>query len=209
MNDEELLRILRFTVCSDIAPELTDQAVDEFISASPESSPEHLRRLTAKFVEKVFASIHGEPVKDLQQKWTFGRWFEAMRESVRLTRKEIATALNQDPSFVERLEAGDVVPWAFSARDIGDLVCLFRVHMNAVSDLISNSIAVSQLPGLGPVAARSQGGRISEARGHSAKRALDLYLARKAGPAKPDQTVTDWMSALRSDLKRRGAKHLL
>ncbi|HKR58559.1 MAG TPA: hypothetical protein VJS64_02410 [Pyrinomonadaceae bacterium] len=132
-----------------------------------------------------------------------------MRISFRLTRDDIATALNKDPEFVERLERGEKLPWEFKANDIGDVVCLFRIHMNAVAELIANSVSLAGFRGLGVVSARSHQGRMSKARGESAKRALDLYVARNAAPVEPDHDVQRWLGELRQELRDRHADDLL
>ena len=131
-----------------------------------------------------------------------------MRESVRLTRDDIAAALNRDREFVERLENGDQLPWDFKPSEIGDVVCLFRVHMTAVAELIANSVAVFQSPGVQAVA-RAHRGRMSEARGRSTKRALDLYVARNAPSVQLGTDITEWLEDLRHDLEGRQAQDLL
>ncbi len=209
MNEDELLELFREATCSDEANQLDDVSVDTFLAFPAECSPARAHRIGRLFVRKLFEEIHREPVRTLSTKWPFHRWLESMRTSIRLTRDDIAIALNKDQEFIERLEKGEKLPWEFQAKDIGDVVCLFRIHINAVTELIGNSVSLAGFHGLGAVTARSHKGRMSRARGDSTKRALDLYVARNAKPIKPDPHVERWLGELRQELKNRRAQELL
>jgi hypothetical protein len=117
--------------------------------------------------------------------------------------------LGQDVSFVERLERGDLAPWECNPDSAADLMRLFRIHMSAMTQLVSNSAAVSQVRSVGSVAARSRSGHASSDRGESTKRALDLFLAHNAASAKPDADVSKWINAVREALRRRQLSDLL
>lgn len=209
MHEDELLELFRAASDLDSSTVLDDALVDAFLALEPECSPERARRVERLFVKKLFEEIHREPVRSLAAKWPFHRWIESIRTSFRLTRDDIATALNKDHEFVERLENGEKLPWEFKANDIGDVVCLFRIHMNAVAELIGNSVSLSSFRGLGTVSARSHQGRMSKARGDSTKKALDLYVARNAAPVEPDKNVQRWLGDLRQELEGRHADDLL
>jgi hypothetical protein len=86
---------------------------------------------------------------------------------------------------------------------------LFRIHINAFSQLVLNSAAVSQVRDVGSVAARSRSGHASPDRGESTKRALDLFLAHNAPPAKPDDNISKWIDSVRDELRRRQLSDLL
>lgn len=208
MNDEELSELLKLTFHSEDSPELTDAVVDAFLTTEAECSSEKTGRVRARFVQKVLFAVHCDPVRRIDRKWSFGRWIEATRESVRLTRSDVGEALRKDALFIERLESGEKLPWKYSPGDVAELVCLFRVHMDAVTQLINNSVAVSQAS-VGTVVARSRGGRMSSDRGDSTKRALDMFLAHHASPSKPDVDVTNWLDSLRETLRQRDANDLL
>lgn len=207
MSNEEFLKLLR-EACSVEEPELNDATVDAFLSIPSECEPQSIRRIEARFVEKLFGDVHREPVRTFAARWPFNRWLESMRESVRLTRDDIAAALNRDREFIERLENGDQLPWDFKPSEIGGVVCLFRVHMTAVAELIANSVAVFQSPSVQAVA-RAHRGRTSEARGRSTKRALDLYVARNAPTVELGTDINAWLEDLRKDLHGRQAQDLL
>jgi hypothetical protein len=187
---------------------LSDAVVDAFLSLPSDCAAETERRIDAKFVAKLFEDLHREPVKSLAAKWPFNRWLEAMRESVRLTRADVAAALSRDVEFVERLENGDRLPWDFKPSDIGDVISLFRVHMTAVTELIANSFAVFNSPGVEAVA-RAHHGRMSEKRGRSTRRALDLYVARNAPARELGSDVLAWLQELRDELDRRQEHDLI
>lgn len=209
MSDDKLLRLLRSTVCSADAPPLTDNIVDAFLSTPGQTSPETLARVRELFVRKLFSTLHREPVRVIKEKWPFGRWVEAVRESLHLSRHDLAATLSLDDSFIERLENGDSPPWRFSPSDIAKLVCLIRLHLSAVRQLVNNSFALTRTRNLGPVAARSHSGRPIQSRGYAAKKALDLYLARNAQSFEIDEDVGKWLDDVGKNIQRLHAVHLL
>jgi hypothetical protein len=209
MNDEEITKLLELTICSEHSPDLNDEVVDAILSRAEECLPEKTARVRRRFVEKILWTLHHEPVRRIDNKWTLGRWIEAVRESVRLTRADIATAIGQDIAFVERLERGELLPWDCHPDSAANLMSLFRIHINAMSQLVWNSATVSQVRGVGSVAARSRSGHASSDRGESTKRALDLFLAHNAAPAKSDANVSNWIESVRDALRKRQLDELL
>ncbi len=209
MSEEETIKLLRSMICSADAPSLTDAVVDAFLLSPAQSPPETAERVRTLFVKKLFDKLHSEPVREIKEKWPFGRWVEAIRESFRLTRQDVCATLRVGPHFLERLENGDSPPWSFSPKEIADLLCLLRVHMSAVHQLVMNSLAVAKMHGLGPVSARSYSGQRTEVRAQAVKKALDLYLARNVSPTGMDQEVGRWMEEVRKSLERRQATYLL
>jgi hypothetical protein len=208
VNNDEFLKILQETIDAEQPGELSDAVVDAFLSVPSPRSPETEHRIEAKFVAKLFADLHREPVKNLAAKWPFNRWLEAIRESLRLTRLDVAAALGREVEFVESLENGDRLPWDFTPSDIGDVISLFRVHMTAVTELIANSFTVFNSPGVEAVA-RAHHGRMSEKRGRSTRRALDLYVARNAPVTEPGAEVLAWLKDVRTELDRRQRHDLI
>jgi transcriptional regulator with XRE-family HTH domain len=207
MSEEDIPKLLRTTLYSEDAPELNDAVIDAFLSTPTQCPPETVNRVRTLFVTKLFETFHYEPVREIKEKWPFGRWVEAIRESFRLTREDLATTLHKEPSFLERFENGDSPPWSFSAKDVADLICLLRIHISAVHELVMNSLAVAQTRGVGPVSARSYSGKLSEVRGHAVKKALDLYLARNIKPSDMNDEVKSWMEDVRKNIQSRQATH--
>lgn len=202
-----MLRLLP-EACLGEAYEMTDAIVDAFLSVPNDCTLEGMNRIEARFVEKLFQQVHREPVRTLAQKWPFNRWLEAMRESLRLTRDDIAIALKKDRAFVERLENGDQEPWRFRPGDVCDIVYLFRIHIDVVIDLVANSAAVYSSSGVEAIA-RAHRGRTSEARGRSTKRALELYLARNLPTVQLGDDISSWLDDLRRELRNRKLEELL
>lgn len=209
MNDEEILKLLEITICSEHSPEINDEVADAILSRSEECPPEKMARVRARFVEKVILTLHPQPVKEIGGKWPLGRWFEAIRESLRLTREDVAVAIGKEVSFVERLERGEVLPWESDPGEVAELMRLFRLHLNAASQLVNNSAAVNQVNSVRSAAARSRGGHASSERGDSTKRALEMFLAHNAASAKPDDNITEWLDALSLALRCRGLNELV
>src|SRR5262249_12497686 len=101
--DQDILDLLEDTLCSEHAPPLTDSVVDAFLAAPVESTQASVDRMRARFVEKLFADLHQEPVKEVEDQ-PFGRWIEAERRRALLTESDIANAIGKEPLYVERLE---------------------------------------------------------------------------------------------------------
>jgi len=209
LNEDQLLELFREATCSDEASQLDDVSVDAFLACPAECPPERAHRIGKLFVKKLFEEIHREPVRTFSTKWPFHTWLESMRTSVLLTRDDLALALDKEQEFIEFLESGEKLPWEFQPKDIGDVVCLFRIHMSAVTELVGNSVSLAGFRGLGAVSARSHKGRMSRARGDSTKKALDLYVAQNATAVKPDAHVERWLWELRQELQNRRAEELL
>lgn len=209
MNDEEILKLLGVTVNSEHSPEISDEVADAILSKSKECPPEKATDLRARFVEKLILTLHPKPVEEIDARWPLGRWFEAIRESLRLTRDDIATAIRKEVIFVERLERGEVQPWECDPSDVADLMRLFRLHANVASQLVNNSAAVSKARDVRSAAARSRSGHVSAERGESTRRALEMFLAHNATQAKPDSIITKWLDAVNEVLRRRGLDELL
>ncbi len=209
MNDEEIIKLLQLTVARENVAELNDQAVDEFLSQAKECPAERTDRVRKRYIEKILEELNPLPVRKIENKTTFGRWLEAARRSVHLSCADVAAALFQEPVFMEKVERGDVLPWECKPELIAEMMNLFRVHMEGVTKLISASAAVSQVRGIGPVAARARGGKPSKDRGESASRALDLFLAHNTEhQEKPDDAVLLWTEKLRRALRERKFDYL-
>lgn len=208
MSDEEFIELLRASLRSEKdlqAPEGAD-----YLSTPVECSSEEIESMHADFVKKVFGHLHQEPIRQIQQKLPFGRWIEAARKRARLTREGIAKAVSKDASFVQRLEEGEILPWSLSFVDAADIICLFRIHIEAVRYLISISLAVSNARRqVEQFAARAGGELQSKERTENLKLALDLALASKAGQTELNEEIDQWLKELREELQHRQATDLL
>ena len=208
MSDEDAVKHSQQVMQSESTSDLDDKRFKTF-SPAADCSHSELNRVRALFVAKVFRAIHHQPVRHFDEKWTFGRWLEAIRESVRLTREDIADAIGKDVLFVEQLENGEVLPWECSSSDIADLVCLFRIHINAVLQLLMSTIAVGQIRCLGSVGGPPYERHLLEPNNKAVRKAFDLYLARNADTYEMSESISDWLDCLRQDLKSRSMDLLL
>lgn len=121
---------------------LSDAVVDAFLNGVIESDDARTERIRRVFVRRLLSQLHPEPVRDIERPWRFGRWIEAIRHSVGLTRADVAAAISDDADFVERVERTDVAPWTLKTSAVADLICLFRLHISAVEVLFVRSGAV-------------------------------------------------------------------
>jgi len=208
MSDEDILELLEDTLCSENAPPLTDSVVDAFLAAPVEASQASVDRMRARFVERLLADLHQEPVKGVEDQ-PFGRWIEAERRRALLTEGDIANAIGKEPLYVEHLETGATYPWNLNPGDIAKLIRLFRIHISAVAQLISCSFNLSRTRLAGDVIGRAHGGHATKERGDSVKRALDLYMAKNAKKQEPSGELTAWLAEVRDRLKDQGAVDLL
>lgn len=142
MSDEDILNLIDASLLSDEAPPLTDAEVETFMSAPVKRSPSTFKRMRKRFVAKVFEALHPEPVKRVESGVTFGEWVEATRERARLTREAVGEALGQDRIYVERVESEEILLWKLTPSKGADIVILFRVHVGALTNLLSASLRV-------------------------------------------------------------------
>lgn len=209
MNDEEIIKFLELTMQSSVESELTNEAVDAILLEAKECPDERTDRVRRRYIEKLFEELYPSPVQKIENKFTFGRWIESARNKVKLAPADVASSLGQEPVFLERIERGEIPPWECKPEFVADLMSLFRIHVEAVTQLVSSSAAVSQVRGVGRVAARSRGGKVSKERGDSTARALELFLAHNASPAALQDEVTEWVESLRGTLKSSNLNHLI
>jgi transcriptional regulator with XRE-family HTH domain len=208
MSDEDFIELLKSSLRSEKDLQVPEGA--DSLSTVVECSPEEIESMHAGFVKKVFGELHREPIRHIEEKRPFGRWLETARERARLIREDIAMALSKDASFVQRLEEGETPPWELSFVDAADIVCLFRIHIEAVRYLVLISLAVSDArQQVEKIAARAEGELQSKERTENLKKALDLAHAHRAGQAKPNEEINKWLKELREELQRRQATDLL
>lgn len=199
-RDEEFSRLLREALRLKKRPPITEADVEEFLS-EPDDDSESVERVRTLFVEKSFLRIHSRPVRQIMDMGvpSFGQWITEARRETRLPRKQIARVLKQEPSFIERLESGETPPWQCDADDVAALVKLYRLHINAVESLIRHTEG-SLLPLAPPPAIRPE---------PRAEGMQTYMLDRSGGERKFRPEVAQWLSDLRTALKRLQATNLL
>lgn len=154
-----------------------------------EVSQASLDRAHKKFVDKVFGYLHPHPVRNIRGRETFGLWLEARRIDAVLTREDIAEVLGKDESYVERLEIGEASPLSLEPTVAADIAVLFRIHIEGIAQLVSNSEAI---------------------RGNEIKVPIpsDVMKSAKEQAKSSDDSLV-WLGALYEELERRQATHLL
>lgn len=210
MSDKAIRKLLEAALLLEDSPVLTDSAVDALMSLPADTSPEILEQGRARIAEKILGKVYPEPVRHIEEKLTFGRWVEKVRKKAHLTHKFIAAALNKEPSFIEQLETGDILPWELTPGEGADIVSLFRIHLSAVVQLLEISLDVSKELAKGEaIAARAHKGRPSRKRSESTRLAWELYLANRAEKAELTPEIVNWLNEVRKVLQERQVMHLL
>lgn len=143
MSDKELIEILRESFLSEDAPPLTDEEAEVLLSAPVpgKSSPAAVKKARKRFVEKLLAQLHREPVRLVGRGVTFGAWVARARENAHLTLEDIGEAVGKDAAFVAQLEMGEILPWKVTPGVMAKIVILFRLHEDTVRRLMSASLS--------------------------------------------------------------------
>jgi hypothetical protein len=170
---------------------LTEEEVQQAMRETIKIPQASLERGHKKFVEKVFAYLHPDPVRRIMGRTTFGLWLESARKEGLLTCRGIARALGKEVSAIESLETGAVSPLSLTSSDAADIVILFRIHIKGVAKLLSNSEAI-----------RGRGDKIK-----IPSSSEEAALAKDKGDPSGDPSA--WLGALFEELQRRKATHLL
>jgi transcriptional regulator with XRE-family HTH domain len=180
--------------------ELTDESVDNFLVLPLSCRQDSVDRIRLLFIHKVFMSAHPEPIHRIETKLSFGRWIESLRNSVRLSQKDVAAALGKNVTFLENIEKGEILPWNINPDDVSRLLRLVRLHINGLVALIANTINYQCLLPLEPHTSNIRRSDLTE--GFSP-------LPKHIDPHRLNQDIDSWIAALRSDLEAHQANDLL
>lgn len=208
MNDDFLPLLDAALTSVGAEPDLTDAEVDAFLSQPVECNDAALERIYRRFIEKVLRELNESPVTEVEG-IPFGRWIEQTRITAHLSSEFVEAALAKRAPFLQRLETGVLLPWKLPAAEIAKIAELFRIHVKALRQMVAASLKVSQAPLTGEVFARSRGGKVSQERGDSTKKALDLFLARNAKQANFDPAIEEWLQAVTESLAVSEHLHLV
>jgi transcriptional regulator with XRE-family HTH domain len=209
-SDEEIIASMKLILRSDYAPSIPPEVIHTYLSLPVEEIEVDTNLMFGHFIKKVLADLHRRPVRNIAPEWPFGRWLEDTRQSVRFSRTDIAGALNKDESFVERLETGEILPWQLSLYDAAEIVILFRVHMDAIKQLVESSYVVSKAREALEKAEQSghRGKPFAEA-DPLAKLTVDLYYARNSEPIEMSEEAKQWLKDLLDELKQHEGGRIL
>jgi transcriptional regulator with XRE-family HTH domain len=198
MKDKDIEELLKASLSPEETLPITDDEIREFLSEPPECPPGTVKRVQAILARKVLGDLHHEPTIKLEREWSFGQWLRAIRQRARLTRQQVAAALNKDQSLVEQLETEKAFPWQFRLEEVVDLIALFRVNMKVMTQLAVKSLDLSKArPQTGDLSTPSAIRGMIDSRTNSATSQFDL----------PD--LFTWLEDLSNELERRQEKQLL
>lgn len=213
MGEKELLELLRESLVSEKSAPLTDAEADALLSAPVKQSPVNIKRLRQGVVERILSDLYQEPTREIRRRITFGRWIQQARKAARLSLDAVATAIGKDPSFIQRIEDEDVLPWTLTVNSVADVVILFRIHIDAVEQLLSNSFAADrerQLSRMPPWTGGHQSavraGLMFPGRSESSH---EETKSSDSGRPPLDPDVQQFLDKLRRVLERRQATHLI
>lgn len=208
MSEADVDQVLKDLLLSEHAPELTDDMVDALMSLPIDSPAGSLDRMRARFAAKVLAESQQISIKETAERLPLGRWLEAVRNKVRLTRADIAAALGKSTDYVGAVEDGSAEPWCLSPEDLADWATLFRLHIGALAQMLSVSRAVNLGRARVGVAPR-RSGKNAKAENEKLNLALDKHLASRSRGGGLDEEVARVVGLVREELGRRRLTDLL
>jgi transcriptional regulator with XRE-family HTH domain len=209
MGDEHRTKPLEETLLSDVTLPLTDEMVDAYLSEARSYPRETVERMLKQYAIRAFEKLHPKSVRHIEESITFGRWIEEKRMDALLTRADLASVLGKRTSYVERLETGKILPWTVSVIDLADLLFLFRVHIDAVPELMERSLAVSMEYERAKREKASIRIARPEVKDPGIRKALDEHLARTLPKEELSGEVTACLQALRHEFEARRVLFLL
>jgi hypothetical protein len=206
MSDKEILELLRESFVSEDAPPLTAEEAEMFMSAPlpTKSSSATLKKARKRSVEKAFARLHEQPIRNVRKGVPFGSWVEQARKDAHLTRVDVAAAISKDPFYIEEVEEEAILPWNITPNMMANIVILFRIHIDALKQLLSSSLRADN-------ARRDRGGSSFQFAAMS-----DPFERRSTREESRDSVdllfngeIISMLETLRKILERRQANHLL
>jgi transcriptional regulator with XRE-family HTH domain len=180
---------------------LTDSIVDEFLSMPMEYSEEEQKQMYARYVEKALKKLHPKRIVRLAEQWPLGHWLKATRSSGHLTREDIADTIGQSASYIMQIETEQILPWEIPSDEAAKLAILFRVHIDALGEMVYASYAVREARKKLPSDLSSLGLN-TETIGPSVDLAIDLYYARNSPPVNALPQIEKWLNEVRDAMKK-------
>lgn len=216
MNEKELIELIKESLLSEEAPPLTDAEAEVFLSLPMQDSPVNLKRMRKRLAERVLIARHQEPVRRIEQKITFGTWIRRARNAARLSHDVIATAIGKDSLFIESVENEEALPWMLTPSAMAGMVILFRLHIDAVRQLLSYSYVADKerrqrfsYPHLSAPSSEVRAGLMFPGGYSSREDDEEPNKSTKSDHLEMDEEVVRFLSKLRKILERRQATDLL
>lgn len=216
MNEKTLNELLARAVrAGDVELELDDTVVDGLLKQTYPELPNAIKKQAREKFQLRLQDAAIARAKDVvsPKSMSLGRFVEAVRAKANLTRLDVGVRLQKSDEYVQRLERGDLNPAELPARDLADVVELFRLVVTTVGEMIMVSLETMSTKQNIRASARSHGGVHHDIRGEDVERALDAF-ARKLASKSPrvnaeSNEVETCMRNLREELQRRGRVELL
>ncbi len=195
--NESLDRLLR-----EIEPtELSASELSQFHQTVKKASVESL----------IMEARRAMPVKVL----SFGRYLQFIRDRCDLTKTDIARALNKDQTYVDKIESGRTNPLHLMAKDMADIMQLFRLTLTDLKTTIASFLSLANSKrSKASAMARSSIKAGEKGKEDSLELAMDAVLqaiAIKKGKACHGNIKIDpdYIDTIKKALKERGEKSLL
>lgn len=217
LSEKDLLELINAAVeDGSLQWDIDDQTADALLSAPCPTLPiEVLERLQDRLRRQRCES----PIREARKSVTdedipFGRFIELVREKAGLGRAPVAKMLRMDEEFVQRVERGDVPPDRVGIGEFIRIMDLFVIGYRLACRLCEQSYLASQSKTNFRVAARSHGGRETDARSDDVGKALDAFVRKiKTVSNKPENrrppSLAKWLGQLEETLQRNGQQDLL
>jgi transcriptional regulator with XRE-family HTH domain len=195
--DESLVKHLRETEPSEISA----SEFNQFLKTVKKASVENM-------ILKVRTEI---PYKKLP----LGRFIQLIRDRCDLTKTDIAKVLDKDLTYIDKIESGQTSPLHLEARDIADIMQLFRITVTELKNCIESFLSILDSKRYKANAmARSSIKAGEKGKDESLGLAMDAALqaiADKKGKSShvPPVVSPDYISTIMEILIERGEKGLL
>lgn len=163
-------------------------------------------------VEKQILETRGKtPMSSLP----LGRFLQLVRDRSGLTHAQVASVLNKDASFVQRLEKGQINPLNLKPCEVADIMQLFRLTLTNIVSTIKAYLSISliqqnRMSGMARSSIQADAADKGERLAH-AMDVLQAAILKRKGQSHADTEKIDlsFLEGLTKELKKRGAKDLL
>jgi len=195
--DESLDKLLRKTEPT----ELLASELNQFHQAVKKASVENL----------IMEACRTTPVMVLP----FGRYLQLIRNRCDLTKTDIAKALNKNRTYIDKIESGQTNPLHLMAKDVVDIMQLFRLTLTDLKITIESFLSLADLKrSKANAMARSSikpGGKgKGDSLGLAMDAALQAIVTKKGKPCHGNIKIDpDYIGAIKKALKERRDESLL
>lgn len=191
-KEKKIEKLLKGALRRKGAALLSGEEIEDPLLADAGSGRSHwqIERAEGRFAERSFEYDNEEPVRTFEGSATFGEWIRLIRSNAAVSLRAAAGAIEKDTSFIIQLESGDVLPWELPPADVARLVKLYRIHSQAVWDMVTE-LTTGQRSGSATHGAQDSRARHAE------------------GRDTPPDEVLNWLTALNESLRQMGAVDLL